>query len=219
ENDYYFPLWNYKENSNSKIQNETLLDEEISKTSNIKKEVIDNLSTKYKQAIEPEDVFNYIYAILYSNNYRNKYNEFLKIDFPKIPFTNDFNLFKKLSSLGNLLIDIHLLKSYRINKTTSKFEGNGDGYIKHIIYDKENKKISINEAQYFTNIVPEVYNYYIGGYQVLNKWLKERKDNFLDSADINHFVKIVKAIEETIKVQKEIDKLYPEVEKNIIEFN
>lgn len=215
---YIFPLYVYN-TDNKKVQNETLLKEEINRTSNIKKEVINELLARYKQPIGPEDIFNYIYAVLYSNIYRGKYNEFLKIDFPKIPFTSDFNLFSMLSSLGSKLIDIHILKSDVINKTNSKFEGDGDGYIKYVKYDKENKRIYINETQYFTNIEPEIYNYYIGSYQVLNKWLKDRKGDFLYSAKINHFIKVIKAIEETIKVQKEIDKLYPEIEKNIIEFN
>lgn len=216
---YYFPLWLYEKENNPGTL-DSLLNEDPRKTSNINEEVKDKLENHYKKQINYKDIFFYIYSILYSNIYRKKYIEFLKIDFPKIPFTNNFELFIKLSATGKNLIDLHLMNSDKLNNFKSKFEGSsGNGIIKNINYDIENKNLFINETQYFSNIEPEIYNYFIGSYQILNKWLKDKKNQQLTFQDINYFIKIIKVIEETIIIQKEIDKIYPEIEKKLITLN
>ncbi len=214
-----FPIYLY--NSENKAQNQLLLsnlpETESKRTSNIKKEIIDLLSSTYKKSLSPEEIFDYIYAVLYSNIYRNKYLEFLKIDFPRVPFTKDYKIFKKLSEIGKKLIDIHLLKSPLLDKTSSRFKGEGElNLVKKIIYSPEEKRVFINEKQYFENIEPEVWNYFIGGYQVLNKWLKDRKEKYLNDEEIKTYIKIIEAIKHTIKIQKEIDTIYPQIEKNLL---
>ena len=136
--------------------------------------------------------------------------------FPKIPFTRDYQLFNQVSKLGEELINLHLLKSPALTKTTSRFKGGNGDFIKRVNYDAKQKRIYTNEKQYFTNIEPEVLNYYIGGYQVLNNWLKDRKNRNLSSEEINHFIRVIESIRKTIGIQKEIDKLYLKVEKNLI---
>jgi predicted helicase len=211
----FFPLWLY--NSENKIQNQLpVLNSPESKTSNIKKEVIDLLSSSYENPVSPEEIFYYIYAVLYSNVYRQKYLEFLKIDFPRIPFTKNYELFKKLSEIGKQLIDIHLLKPESLKETTSRFEGDGDGLVKKVNYNSKEKRIYINEVQYFTNVEPEIWNYFIGGYQVLNKWLKDRKGKRLTFEEIINYIKITETIKQTIEIQKKIDELYPEIEKRLV---
>ncbi len=215
ETNYYFPLWIYdmKNTDQDVFQSEPKISN--TKTSNIKKEIIDLFSSSYKTTILPEDIFCYIYAILYSNIYRQKYLEFLKIDFPRIPFAKDYELFKKLSEIGKKLIDIHLLQSNLLNNISSKFEGDNDGgLVKKIDYNAEEKRIYINNGQYFTNIEPEVWNCFIGGYQVLKKWLNDRKGKHLTDEEIKTYLKIIEALRQTIILQKEIDELYLHLEQN-----
>ena len=165
----------------------------------------------------PIDILDYIYAVLHSPAYREKYKEFLKIDFPRVPFTKDYKIFKKLSEIGKGLIDIHLLKSSLLDKTSSRFKGEGElNLVKKIVYSPKEKRVFINEKQYFENIEPEVWNYFIGGYQVLNKWLKDRKGKYLNDEEVKNYIKIIEAIKNTIKIQKEIDRFYPQIEKNLL---
>ena len=214
---YIFPLWIY--NSDVSTQNQLFPSNKPKhKSSNIKKGIIDLLSSSYKNLIAPEEISYYIYAVLYSNIYRQKYLEFLKIDFPKIPFTKDYKLFKEFSESGKQLIDIHLLKSHLLNNASSRFEGNNSGLVKKVSYNNKEKRIYINEKQYFTKVEPESWNYFIGGYQILNKWLKDKKGRYLTDGEIKNYIKIIEVLKQTIKTQKEIDKLYPEIEQNLITF-
>lgn len=172
-------------------------------------------SSLTKSFIQPaEAIFYYIYAILYSNIYRKKYQEFLKIDFPRIPFTEDYSLFKSLAQRGEQLVNLHLLGSKELGNPLVKFYGRGDNLVEK--REWKNHQAWINDKQYFTSIKEEVWKYYIGGYQVLDKWLKDRKGRILSSEDIKHYCRVATAISETIEIQKEIDKLYPRVEKSFI---
>lgn len=221
ETNYFFPLWLY-ENDKKNTSQQSLLDDNQGsqgRTSNVKQDFIKLLLASYGQTVTPEEIFYYIYAILYSDIYRKKYEEFLKIDFPKIPFTSDYKLFQELSNFGKELAELHLLNSPLLNKTLSRLEGNDGDYIKNPHYDINNKRIYINDKEYFTNIETEVWNYYIGGYQVLNKWLKDRKDKILSAEEINHYIKIIESLRQTISIQSRIDKIYPEIEKNGSQIN
>jgi len=140
----------------------------------------------------------------------------LKIDFPKIPFAKDTKLFNKISRLGEELANLHLLKSKKLeNGKDIKFPIVGDNKAEKREYNEKEKRIYINDKQYFMGVTPEVWNYHIGGYQVLDKWLKDRKDRTLSSEDVNHYLKVITALKLTIEAQKEIDKLYPEIEKSL----
>lgn len=167
--------------------------------------------------IPPDDIFYYIYAILYSNIYREKYFEFLKSDFPHVPFTNNSDLFFKLSKLGNKLADLHLLKSDDLNLSSVKLYGEGDNNIEK--REWRNDQVWINEKQYFYPVREKIWKYYIGGYQVADKWLKDRQNREnprLDRDEIKTYSKMVSSILETIDIQKRIDRLYLEAEKNLI---
>ncbi|HRU73743.1 MAG TPA: DNA methyltransferase, partial [Caldisericia bacterium] len=168
-------------------------------------EIFEMLQKEYKKEVTPEEIFYYIYGVLYSNIYREKYAEFLKIDFPRVPFTKNYELFKQIGSLGKELISLHLLNSEKLNNPTSKFEGEGNNLVKYVKYDENKKSVFINENQYFTNIEKDIWEYMIGGYQVLYKWLKDRKGRFLSLDEILNYAKIVTSLKYTIELQKEID--------------
>ncbi len=186
------------------------------KRANIAQEVFVQLKDAYGKVPTPEQILGYCYSILYSNIYREKYAEFLKIDFPRIPFTKNYELFKEMSGMGSELIELHLLKHKSLNKPMIKYFGKGtDDTIEKPKYDEEKEILHINEHRYFENVSPEVWSYQIGGYKVLDHYLKDRKGRQLD--DPQHFCKTAASIAKTIEVQKEIDKLFPKVEKRVIE--
>lgn len=176
----------------------------------------------YKKNVSPEEIFYYIYAVLYSNVYRTKYAEFLKIDFPRVPFTKDYGVFSKVARLGKRLVDLHLLKSPELDLPIAKFQGKGEDKVEKVRYEPlgaghDLPRIYINKEQYFEGVQKEVWEYQIGGYQVSEKWLKERKGRKLSLDDIKHYCKVVTAIQKTIEIQSLIDGIYPEVEKVIME--
>lgn len=166
----------------------------------------DFLKTYHTQ--EPKEILNYIYAVLYSPIYRENYKEDLKYDFPRIPFTKNKNLFNKLQTLGNELVDLHLLKKVpKENKVSYPIKGEHEiFYCKH---NEEERRLYINESQYFDNVSKEVYNYTIGGYKVIEKYIKAR--DILTLSDITHLIKVMAIIDRTIVLQKEIDKVYSKI--------
>jgi predicted helicase len=186
---------------------------------NIAKNIYETLKEHYSSRLKPEQILSYIYAILYSNTYREKYAEFLKIDFPRIPFTSDYSLFQQLAKLGNELTELHLLKHSSLNKPISKFKGKGDNdSIVKPIYSEEEERVYINDDKYFDNITPEIWNYQIGGYQIAKQLLKWRVKKSLDSNSISHYCKIMTVIKITIEMQKEIDAIYYKAEKRVLKF-
>lgn len=225
ERSYLFPLYLYPERNNSKKRSssstmmlfEPKADYNV-KRPNLSKALLEQLTMNFKKEPIPEQIFYYIYAVLYSNIYRSKYSEFLKIDFPRVPFTKDFKLFQKMSDLGKKLTELQLLKSKSLSNPISKFQGDGDGIIEKPEYYEKEKKVFINKEQYFEGIEKEIWKYQIGGYQVLDKWLKDRKGKILTLDDIRHYCKIVTTLKKTIEIQKKIDKLYPAIEKELVEF-
>lgn len=187
----------------------------IKRIVNISPEVLEQLENAYEKRPTPEQILYYIYAVFYSNKYREKYAEFLKIDFPRVPFTSDVNLFKSLSKLGKGLAELHLLKSSALSKPVSKFKGKGENIrIDKVKYNAEEERVYINSDKYFDSIQSHVWEYQIGGYQVLEKYLKDRKGRLMD--DPRHYCCVVTAIEKTIVIQNEIDGLYNQVEKKLI---
>ena len=185
---------------------------------NISKKIFSALSETYKTKPNPEDIFYYIYAVFYSNTFRTKYAEFLKTDFPRVPFTKDKSLFKKLAEYGKHLANLHLMQSPELDSPVAKFQGTGDKLVDKIKYDKEGKSVYINKDQYFEGIPKNIWQYQIGGYQVCDKWLKDRKGKALSLDDIKHYCKLTTAIKHTINIQKSIDEIYNEAEKDLISF-
>ena len=152
--------------------------------------------------ISPEDILAYIYAVFYSPTYRQRYYDFLKYDFPRIPMPQDIEQFRTLATLGQRLIDWHLLKDVQI-PTRHRFDGEGDGKIKKVRY--EDGKIWINPTQHFTDVPEEVWEYEIGAYQVCEKWLRDRRGEELGRAELQHYRAILVAIAETLTIIDEID--------------
>lgn len=191
--------------------------ESYGKKPNIAPEIFKGLLKIYRQQSTPEDIFYYIYSVFYSTIYRETYSEFLKVDFPRVPFTADYNLFKQLGELGKQLTDLHLLKSPALDPPIAKYQGSGtNDRIEKISYMENEQRIYINKDKYFEGILPEVWNYHIGGYQVLQKYLKDRKGRNMDDAP--RYCYIVTALCKTIEIQLQIDKLYPNVEKELVQF-
>ena len=150
-----------------------------------------------------EDIFDYIYAVLHSPSYREKYKEFLKIDFPRVPYPKDTKTFKKLVAFGAELRSLHLLESSKINQFITTYPIAGSDTVEKLAY--KNGKVFINAEQYFGNVPEIAWNFYIGGYQPAQKWLKDRKGRALTNTDIEHYQKIIVALAETNRIMKEID--------------
>ncbi|KOR27391.1 hypothetical protein TI03_07005, partial [Achromatium sp. WMS1] len=137
--------------------------------------------------------------------YRQKYKEFLKIDFPRVPYPQDQNTFWKLVKLGSELRQLHLLESPIVEHYITQYPIDGDNIVDKPKY--QDSKVYINASQYFANVPPIAWEFYIGGYQPAQKWLKDRKNRKLEFDDILHYQKIIVAITETDRLMQEIDKI------------
>ena len=153
--------------------------------------------------ITPEDVFDYVYAVLHSPDYRKKYKEFLKIDFPRIPYPEDKKQFKSLIAFGKELRSIHLFESPKLNRLITTYSEDGSDIIEEVKY--KDKKVFLNKNQYFGNVPEEAWNFWVGAYQPAQKWLKDRKGRTLTNEDIEHYQKMIVALAETDQIMKEID--------------
>ena len=197
---YFAPLYLYEENSAGEFK----LD------SSCKPNWTDSFKEFLKNYISdnPKEILNYIYAILYSPTYRENYKEDLKYDYPRIPFTKDKKIFDRLQKLGGELIDLHLLK--KVPQSNAGYPNKGEHKISYSKYNEEEKRLYINEKQYFENVKKEVYNYSIGGYKPIEKYIKARE--ILNLKDISHLIKVIAVIERTIYLQEEIDKVWREAD-------
>jgi len=211
--DYLFPLYLYPDTNRKDLFSHKKVNK---KQPNVSATLFTALAEVYKKDSTPEEISHYIYAVLYSNIYRKKYAEFLRLDFPRIPFTKSYKIFSKMAEFGKELVDLHLLKSKEIDPPIAKFEGKGDNKFEKVTYKED--KVLINKDQYFEGVTEEVWQYQIGGYQVCDKWLKDRKGGILSLDDIRHYCKVITAIGKTIQIQKTIDEIFHEVEKETIDF-
>lgn len=158
--------------------------------------------------LEPEDIFDYIYGVLHSPAYRAKYKEFLKVDFPRIPYPKNKEEFEHYKDCGHRLRELHLM--HNVPKSPVTFEGFGNYEVTQLVRKEDN--VYINDKQYFTNVPQVAWEFYIGGYQPAQKWLKDRKGRMLDTADIKHYENIISVLLETDRIMKQIDeKIYPEL--------
>ena len=144
---------------------------------------------------------------MFSPTYREKYFEFFKIDFPKIPFTKDLKVFEKMSTLGLELIEHHLLKYNYAKKEKPVFAVEDRNKVDGYFYDEKKQRLYINKTQYFEHFPQSVWKYEIGGYQVIDKYLKSRKKLCLTYAEVEHIKKVSVSLSKTIDLQKKIDKL------------
>ena len=157
--------------------------------------------------LTPEDIFHYAYAIFHSPGYRSRYAEFLKIDFPRLPLTGNLELFRALAKLGGELVALHLLESPKLDKSRTEFIGSRNPEVEKVSYSKNTVWIDKAQTVGFRGVPEGVWNFHIGGYQVCEKWLKDRKRRTISKDDIAHYHKIVIALSETIRLMSEIDKV------------
>lgn len=168
------------------------------------------LAERIGEEPSPELILQYVYAVLYSPAYRRRYADLLRTDFPRIPLPRDRGAFLELAGLGAVLIDLHLLRSDRLDRPRVRFEGSGIGKMTTREYRSAERRVVINdEGQSFDGIDPEVWNYRIGGYQVLDHWLAGRKERALRFEEIEELRRIATAVGETIRVQRRIDEVWP----------
>jgi predicted helicase len=161
----------------------------------------------------PEDVFDYMYAIFHAPTYRSRYAEFLKIDFPRLPLTSNVGLFRTLCKIGARLVELHLIEQFGNTEPTYPIEG--DNLVEKVEYmasptQPEQGRVSINKKQYFEGVPQEVWEFLVGGYQVCQKWLKDRKGRVLSFEDIKHYQHIVAALAETLRLMEKVDEAIEE---------
>ncbi|MGZ9734990.1 type ISP restriction/modification enzyme [Flavobacterium sp. GNP002] len=227
-----FPLYLYPE----KTEQPSLLDEVV-RTPNLNMEIVykicndllmkfspEKIESMQSDLLTPIDILDYIYAVLHSPTYREKYKEFLKIDFPRVPYPTDIKKFYELVALGGELRQIHLLESDTVENYITEYPEDGDNIVGKPKYEQRNfvmendtinhndttepmGRVYINDTQYFDNVPEVAWNFYIGGYQPAQKWLKDRKERELSFEDILHYQKIIVALSETDRIMKEIDKI------------
>ena len=158
----------------------------------------------------PEDIFHYTYAVFHSPGYRSRYAEFLKIDFPRLPLIGNMELFRSLARLGGELTALHLLESPNLAQPITDFIGGRNPEVEKISWTRNTVWVDKAQATGFQGVREDVWNFHIGGYQVCEKWLKDRKGRRLSKDDIEHYQKIVVALSETIRLMAEIDKVIDE---------
>lgn len=239
---YSFPLYLYGDTT------QTTLYDSPTRTPNLNIKLITHIEDSIKLKFIPDhsmkesgditkfsplDIYDYIYAILHSPNYREKYKDFLKNDFPRVPFPINIQIFWSLVNIGGQLRNLHLMgddpfsKMPPILKNSEMWgiqpkgtrDGTLDWKIEKVEYNTADKRAYINDRQYFEGIEPEVWNFNIGGYQIMDKWLKDRKKagKQLSADDRLHYVKIAVVLRETIRIQKEIDETdFMEIKNNTI---
>lgn len=235
--DYLYPIYLYeKPEPQLSLTGES--GKEVACKPNLKQDFITTLSKKLNLNFVPdgvgdlektfgsEAVFYYAYAIFHSPTYRSRYAEQLKIDFPRLPLTGDKKLFAQLVRFGNELVNLHLLGENPFDKSKTIFdeqekwsvriggakpENLADWKVADMRYNEKDKRVYVNKRQYFEGVEKEVWKFMIGGYQVCEKWLKDRKkaERSLSTDDLKHYMKMVVAIRETIRIMTEIDKAVP----------
>ena len=189
ETGYIFPLYIYSEDGTVKKPN-------------FNEEIVQKIEESLEETIDPQELFDYIYAVLHSPNYRIKYKEFLKIDFPRIPYPQNKEEYHRLADLGSQLRRLHLMQDVPTPKY-AKFDIPGSNTV-----DKPEYKegcVWINKEQCFADVPEKAWNFYIGGYQPAQKWLKDRKGRTLTFDDISHYRKIITILVETDRLMNEID--------------
>ena len=233
---YVFPLYLYTTPEDTKVT--LFVTQEVTREPNLSQQFISAVKGKLglnfvpdgkgdlQSTFGPEDIFHYAYAVFHSPTYRERYAEFLKIDFPRLPLTSDLILFEILAEKGEELAALHLMKSPALEpgRFITQFPKDGSNEVasRHLRYlapgepepgtgkSVEQGRVYINKVQYFGGIDPDVWAFQIGGYQVLHKWLKDRKGRTLSFEDVLHYQKMIVALQETMRLMAEIDEAIPD---------
>jgi predicted helicase len=190
-NGFIFPLYNTAAGSNE----------------NLAPEFRAYLDNRYEHHYTPEEILGYIYAVMHAPRYRGRYLEFLRTDFPRVPFSESANDFEILSGLGWELVQAHLLREMSRHGLAS-YHGKGDHLVESVRYSAQEQAIWINKTQFFGSVPEAVWDFHIGGYQALDKYLKSRKGRVLSLYEINHFTAVANCLAFTIEQMVEIDKAY-----------
>ena len=179
---------------------------------NFNKEVLCQIESCLCESIDPQELFDYIYAILYCPTYRSRFSEFLKIDFPRIPYPASKEIYHLLASKGAELRHLHLLDGEEKGQSDVAFEGETkeSEYMRVTSINYTDEKVYINSGQYFNHVPRIAWDFFIGGYQPARKWLQERKDNdvVLSFEDIEYYPRVIHALTETERLMREIDDIY-----------
>ena len=194
---YIFPLYLYPEEGSIETERRANLDEKI----------LAQINTIIGKETTPEEIFDYIYGVLHSPAYRAKYKEFLKVDFPRIPYPKNADEFEHFRSFGNQLRELHLM--HKVPESPVTFPETGSMMVDAIrpienVDDGYSYSVYINDNQYFANVPREAWEFYIGGYQPAQKWLKDRKGRTLSFDDIEHYRKIISVLIETKAIMEKI---------------
>ena len=238
-NGFVFPLYLYPSDEGDLLQESTaryanLNEEWISEIANrVCLSFLPDELGDLQKTFGPEDVFHYVYAVLHSPTYRARYAGFLRRDFPRVPLTSDKELFRLLCELGSQLVALHLLESPLLVPPDfiTRYPVSGDnlvekGHPKYLapgelepgtgkpladgrVYISKDKPRENKQGQYFEGVPPEVWEFHVGGYQVCEKWLKDRRGRTLSYDDLTHYQKVVLALKETIRLMAEIDAAIP----------
>jgi predicted helicase len=238
DNVTFFPLYLYPDTSKASLWDEAhpLPNTPGGRSPNLTQGFVDDISARIglewvadgKGSREagtfgPEDVFDYMYAIFHSPEYRERYAEFLKTDFPRLPLTRDADLFWSLCHLGDQLVKLHLMERHA--PAITRYPAKGDDTVEKVRYTAPGEgdsgsppslgegpgeragRVWINASQYFEGVPPEVWEFHVGGYQVCEKWLKDRKGRTLTYDDLTHYQRTVAALAETIRLMAAIDEV------------
>ena len=196
--DYVFPLYLYPEPGSLDPERRPNLDEAI----------WSQINAAVGHDTTPEDVFDYIYGVLHSPHYREKYREFLKVDFPRIPFPKNADDFEHFRACGNVLRELHLM--HAVPESSVTFPNPGSMIVDYLRWewnkdDGYSGTLWINDEQCFESIPADAWTFYIGGYQPAQKWLKDRKGRALSFDDIEHYRRIIAVLTETKRIMDTID--------------
>ena len=187
ESSYVFPLYLYPDSGQPAIDGG-------GRVPNLNKEIWDKIENIVGQ-VTPEQVFDYIYGVLHTPSYRAKYKEFLKVDFPRIPYPAGKEAFDRIAGMGAQLRELHLMESVPSMPGIAQFTAAGDNLVEKPAYREGG--VFINGTQCFSNVPEVAWNFYIGGYQPAQKWLKDRKGRNLTFDDILHYRNIIVVLLET----------------------
>lgn len=192
---YFFPLYLYPEDGSIDTEKRLNMNEDILKR------VAEIINYPFPLEGLGERLFDYIYGVLHSPSYREKYKEFLKVDFPRVPYPTDAAEFDKFASIGHDLRELHLMHNVKVGNE-AEFNIGGSHIIEKVTY-RENR-VYINETQYFDNVPQVAWDFFIGGYQPAQKWLKDRKGRELSYDDIDHYQKIIAVLIETERLMTQL---------------
>lgn len=215
---YYFPLYLHSgvNDASAPLQADMFRPSQSGRRPNLSRELLRQLASQYGREPAPEEIFHYVYAVLYTPAYRQRYAEFLRTDFPRVPFPQDESVLREMAALGERLVKLHLLDASELDPPMARFEGQGDNRIgrgkRGVRYDPDAQRVYINDVQHFAPVPQHVWEYHIGAYQVCEKWLKDRQERTLSLDEIQTYQRILTALDRTVEVQRRLDQVYEGVE-------